>query len=430
MALVLNDESDLWGYADVALPTRSRLAHLEPIGVGTGFVESLTSYSARLAAIHNVTHASLFGYEISPLIDRKHLRNSELRLDKGAVLAASFRTLVRAVNGTGVTARDYACSLEKLTGRNNLSCLTMITWANVIPHRNLLKPSKAWCPSCYEEFKNEKLPVFDPLLWSLSVITTCAKHRLRLRSSCHRCDRTVPYLDSHSRPGFCSKCNGWLGQAPLGHDEAADDILGEKLERQTWVTEQICTLLGSTSQIENPPKKEAVANSIKFCIRNFAGMTGSHFARAIGVPQPTLSDWQRQGKVLELEKSLRIARFAGIPLLNILLGHDCNQHTPIKVAGPICNLQQPNSPLRRNKRLIKKTLKKSKSGLNLRYQHRVLPACGKSPAASVTIRQHLRDTFLWNAKSYLKNVSSGVRLSGLRFRSNLKRHLLAILHDQ
>lgn len=146
MALVFNEDSDLWGHASVTMPARSRLSHLEPVGVGTGFVESLTSYSARLAAVHNVTHASLFGYEISPLIDRKHLRNSESKLDRGALLAASFRTLVRAVNGTGVTARDYTSALEQLTERNNLCCLTMTTWADVLPHRNLLKPYKAWCP--------------------------------------------------------------------------------------------------------------------------------------------------------------------------------------------------------------------------------------------------------------------------------------------
>src|ERR1043165_2225570 len=114
MVLVFDEDSDLWSQANVTLPPRSRLYHLEPVGVRTGFIESLTSYSARLAAAHNVTHASLFGHEISPLIDRKHLRNSESRLDRGAILAASFRTLARAVNGIGVTARDYIYSLEKL----------------------------------------------------------------------------------------------------------------------------------------------------------------------------------------------------------------------------------------------------------------------------------------------------------------------------
>jgi hypothetical protein len=360
MAIVINDDSELWGYADIALPNRSRLSHLEPIGVGTGFVESLTSYSVRLAAIHNVTHASLFGYEISPLIDRKHLRNSESRLDRGAILAASFRTLARAVNGTGVTARDYTSSLETLTGRNNLCCLTMTTWANVIPHRSLLKPSKAWCPSCYEEYKHANVPVFDPLLWSLSVVTVCAKHRLRLRSRCFRCDRTIPYLDSHSRPGFCSKCNYWLGQSPLESGQAAEDIVGAEIERQTWITEQLCTLLTSTSRIENPPKKESLTKSIEFCIRHLAGMTESCFARTIGVPQPTVNDWRRQGNVPELENLLRIAYFTQIPLLNILLGDDCIFHTSVGADGSTSKQQEPTVPLHPHKRRTRIDIEKAR----------------------------------------------------------------------
>lgn len=362
MAPVFDEDSDLWDRANVPLPPRSRLSHLEPVGVGTGYVESLTSFSARLAAAHNVTHASLFGYEISPLIDRKHLRNSESRLDRGAILAASFRTLARAVNGTGVTARDYTSSLERLTGRNNLCCLTLTTWADVIPHRKLLKPSKAWCPSCYEEFKHEEIPVFEPLLWSLLVITTCNKHRLRLKTRCPWCDRLIPHLDSHSRPGFCPKCNGWLGRSPLGSDQAVEDILDEELERQGWITEQICTLLASTPRIDNPPRKEALTKSIKLCIRNIAGMTESCFARAIGVPQPTVSDWQRQGNIPELEKLLRIACFTQIPLLNILTGHDCNRHTAAGADGSI-GKQQPRDPLRPQKRRTRIDIEKVRIAL-------------------------------------------------------------------
>jgi transcriptional regulator with XRE-family HTH domain len=336
---MFDKDSDLWNH-DVILPIRSRLFYVEPIGVGTGFVESLTSYSARLAAAHNVTHACLFGHEISPLIDRKHLRKSESRLDRGAILAASFRTLTRAVNGTGVTARDYISSLEKLTGRTNLRCLTLATWANVIPQRHLLKSTKAWCPSCYEGFRKERVPVFEPLLWSLSTVTTCVKHRLRLRALCPRCDRTIPHLDSHSRPGFCSKCKGWLGQPQLARAQTGGDIAGKELEWQMWVTEQLCTLLSSTPLIEDLPEKEAVTKSIIFCIKSIASMTESSFARAIGVPQPTVNDWQRQGTTPELEKLLRIVRFTQLPLLNILRGDTSPQPASNGATSSICGLQK------------------------------------------------------------------------------------------
>jgi hypothetical protein len=39
----------------IQMPIHSRLYHLEPIGIGTPFVESLTSYVVRLAEAHSVS---------------------------------------------------------------------------------------------------------------------------------------------------------------------------------------------------------------------------------------------------------------------------------------------------------------------------------------------------------------------------------------
>ena len=135
----------------IIVPPRSRLHCLAPIGVGTGMVESLTGFTSRLAAAHDVTLATLFGWEIAPLLDKEHLRRSESRSNKSAVLASSFRPMERAVNGTGATARSFAEALERLTMRGGLSYLTLLTWKDVISHRHLIKPTRAWCPACYEE---------------------------------------------------------------------------------------------------------------------------------------------------------------------------------------------------------------------------------------------------------------------------------------
>ncbi|HEX8145735.1 MAG TPA: helix-turn-helix transcriptional regulator [Pyrinomonadaceae bacterium] len=146
-------------------------------------------------------------------------------------------------------------------------------------------------------------------------------------------------------------------------DQAAEGIAGEEFERQTWITEQLCILLASTPQIENPPKKGAVTKSIKFCIRDIAGMTESRFARAIGVPQATVNDWQRQGNVPELEKLLRIAHFTQIPLLNILLGDDCNLRTSAGVTGSTCKQQEPTEPLHPRKRRTQIDIEKARVAL-------------------------------------------------------------------
>ena len=48
------------------LPVHSRLYHLKPVGIGTPYVESLTSYVARLATAHSVHPRNLLAYEVDP----------------------------------------------------------------------------------------------------------------------------------------------------------------------------------------------------------------------------------------------------------------------------------------------------------------------------------------------------------------------------
>lgn len=45
---------ELWDIEPPSIPQPSRLFSLEPIGLNTGYVESLTSYVARLALAHSV----------------------------------------------------------------------------------------------------------------------------------------------------------------------------------------------------------------------------------------------------------------------------------------------------------------------------------------------------------------------------------------
>ena len=54
------------------LPSRSRLYYLEPIGVGTAQVESLTSYLSRLARAHSVSSRRLAMAEMATLLDHHY----------------------------------------------------------------------------------------------------------------------------------------------------------------------------------------------------------------------------------------------------------------------------------------------------------------------------------------------------------------------
>ena len=67
---------DSWDLVPVSIPARSRLHSIEPIGIGTPFVESLTGYMIRLAASHAVRVSDLIEYELRSSIPYFHRTSS------------------------------------------------------------------------------------------------------------------------------------------------------------------------------------------------------------------------------------------------------------------------------------------------------------------------------------------------------------------
>src|SRR6266498_2485252 len=125
---------------------------------------------------------------------------------RGSALGHSFSTHAKAVNGTGVIAKDWVRVIEGLTMRNDLRFLTMLPWANALTCRHLLRPTRAWCPCCYGEWRANEQIVYDPLLWAFSEVQVCLRHQRRLRFQCHHCARNLPWLRRRTLPGHCSKC--------------------------------------------------------------------------------------------------------------------------------------------------------------------------------------------------------------------------------
>ena len=81
------------------LPARSRLYRLEPYGIGTPWVESLTGYITRLAEAHCVSTGILYAKEIAPVVGKGNIFTFRL------TGTAGYPT--HAINGLGVTAADF-----------------------------------------------------------------------------------------------------------------------------------------------------------------------------------------------------------------------------------------------------------------------------------------------------------------------------------
>lgn len=178
----------------------SKLYSLEPIGIGTPFVEGFTSYITRLADAHCITVRELFhGISSEPDLPLQ-LRNY--------LLCNSFYKKANSLNSSGNIAKNMVSILQQLTLRDDLNKLSFVKWDGWISNISLIKKNKEWCPYCYQEWEEKGKELYDPLIWSISYITHCPIHNIVLLSQCTnpRCGSSENLLTGNSRTGSCSRC--------------------------------------------------------------------------------------------------------------------------------------------------------------------------------------------------------------------------------
>lgn len=311
-----------WDISKLTLPSRSRLFPLEPIGIGTPCVESLTSYIARLAEAHCLQTGVLMEKGIAPLIGKKH----------GGANLHKIYNFTKALNGTGVMASDLVEALAHLTCRDDLQFLTMLTWSNVFSPRNSLRPVRAWCPFCYEQWHLQHQTVYEPLIWSLKVIKICSDHNVNLSQICPHCHKQNFSLAWQSQPGYCSKCHQWLGSRRKSNPEHNKILTTQPLEWETWVFESVGELLSVTQSLEYKLTRKIIAQSLSKCVDTLSRGNIASFARLLHTPKNTLWLWCKGKNIPTLDSLLKICYHLNISVFNFLtgqlVGYDHNTMLP------------------------------------------------------------------------------------------------------
>jgi transcriptional regulator with XRE-family HTH domain len=310
MEMVL-EEYEAWDTDTSLLPPVTRLYHLPPIGLGTPMVESLTGYIVRLAEEHSVSAGVLYKKEIRPLAAKGNIFTFGVTQDAG------YST--HTINGLGSPAIDFVHTLEILTGRRDLSCLTLLTWRQILPGHSLLRRCRAWCESCLYVWRETKQPIYDPLLWTLQAVTVCPYHRRLLRQACLYCERRIGPLDPRSRRDCCWRCKQSL--VPNRIDPASDSRMlpSEELEWASWVASTLGELLAAAPQLRCPPGRERLEQTVRLCVERFCSGNASEFARLMRVGRGAVSKWQRGKTTPGLPLLLSMAYRLGISLLDLLL---------------------------------------------------------------------------------------------------------------
>lgn len=262
MQINLSMTTELWDLQKPIVPAQSRLFHLEPIGVGTLFVESLMSYIARLAQWHCVTPRQLILKEIAPQMIHKGYPATRW-FNTIQRLFSSCSPLIKGNEVAGIMAISLIQALEELTLRQDLSRLSLLRQVSSLLEGSQLRKHLAWCPICLEEWRQAKRAIYLPLIWLVQDLNICPQHREQpLRQHCLHCQQLFPPLTGCSRPGFCSKCHSWLGNIPAKQKHQQLDPKGmewdlffpDPLTWQLFWIDDLEELLTKTEQPFYPPK--------------------------------------------------------------------------------------------------------------------------------------------------------------------------------
>jgi hypothetical protein len=299
------------------LKPHSRLYCLEPVGVGTPLVESLTSYMCRLAAAHSWRVSTLCAYELQPHLGMPFLFATTESMPATFSSRRMFNVSPALVSTSNAAAK-FVDALEHLTKRQDLRFLTLLSWDYLLPRRYLIRKFKAWCPDCYQELLESGRTVYEPLLWAIAAVEICSRHRKSLVSRCPHCGRQTTYVRSRSRVGYCPWCEKWLGGST--NPDTADRLnIGKPdFDFQFWVVDSVGQLLASTSTLQVMPEQENIVKSISVIIDSIYQGVTSRLAKDIGRCKASVFGWRNGKNKPSLVEMLVVSYNAGISLRDFL----------------------------------------------------------------------------------------------------------------
>lgn len=361
----------------ISPPPRSHLYYLNPIGIGTAQVESLTSYITRLAYEHCIAVRDLVVHELLPNFGRGYLLSQENNN------RSAFWKDSSMVNNLNPSTREWVHLMENMTLRLNLDFLTMLPWSNVLSSRNMLRATRTWCPKCYYERRKNNLSVYDPLLWSLKVVPLCISHRFPLEDRCRKCGREACFLAPHNYPGHCPHCQHWLGEV----SEYRSTILFESDEYrwQSWLGEMVGAMLAAAPTIAvTVLKKERFAEAVEKCLDQ-ADQNVSALSRKLRVSRRTVREWVKGTQIPQLHLLLQFCFLTDISPLQLF---GVQQKFPDTVV-----LAFPDSDLKIQKHYRPFPFERIRLALEAESSNQTDPP---RPMSAVARSLHYDQTFLYN----------------------------------
>jgi hypothetical protein len=250
---------------------------MRPLGIGSMLVESLTGYIARLAEAHDVSPAMLLNREVLPrMASISGLRDVPKNL--------TFLYQSHVLNGAGEHAQNCVQVLENLTGAENVRAMTLLALNGVLSTQHCLRTRRAWCPRCFEDWRAIGRPAYEPLLWAIESVACCPTHQCALSVQCPHCDQALHTLSARSRPGYCCRCQQWLGQRPAPAHESIDTQAGLAFAQNVGDILAAGTGIDSFSSV-------LFKTNLRSCLGSLTDGNVKRFCTATGMTYDSATHW-------------------------------------------------------------------------------------------------------------------------------------------
>jgi transcriptional regulator with XRE-family HTH domain len=243
--------------------------------------------------------------EFAPHFRRESLLDSRGHCDL-------FGKVGSSLNGLRGVAVEAAAILEELTCCSALRWLNLSSLESILSARSSVRIWAAWCPKCLQDQRDLNSIIYEPLLWYLKPVSLCPNHPdVLLVENCPHCHRRHFPLERYSTPGFCPKCQGWLGSTRYSSaqpDEGSQRIIAV-------ATYGLIEALGNGTC---KPSLPILRSNLKAVVRNAFGGSLNEFARASGMHHSSLSSLLHGSAKPGLDTLLQLAATSRFPVWQLL----------------------------------------------------------------------------------------------------------------
>ncbi|MCC6615312.1 MAG: TniQ family protein [Anaerolineae bacterium] len=281
-------EMTLWETHIPAHPAVSVLYPLAPVGVGTPFVESLTSYLKRLAQAHHLK-----------VVDLVAFCGTRAETD---ILPSTLQKLSR-IDGMTDSGAAWSALLRDLTCQDEVVCLSMSYWRLLLNPYRILRQCHAWCPLCFTDAVQHETPLYEPLAWRLQAVEVCIRHGHLLVEQCPACGTSFTTLSNWAVVGYCPKCESWLGKPTSTHQRP---LYATESCKRAEAVGKLLSLAPETS----PNQCSGMRYVIPF-LRQQQHTTHTHFARVMQTTPSALSMLLAETRLPNLAIFSRLAADCG-----------------------------------------------------------------------------------------------------------------------